>query len=258
MPYAVMQKGLEQPTIAHLKNAFSRVPNLTAFDANNHCKETFGMIVRNFKADQALALQAGLKAEGFETEVVEESQLPVLPVAKTIRRLEFTRDALMIYDPLGQKFPVEWGHLLLIGAGCLRQASFQRTRSEWEVTTTVLVQGVIPVTVRDTKVEFSSRESAGWVLRAEILLTRAMVRYSIEAEEFSFACLGERATRDLAANFCLLLKELMKFAPHAVLNRGATSIGAESPGFVSYPHANVFHQELTWLLWQRARQRAVE
>ncbi|MDB6067832.1 MAG: hypothetical protein JWR26_4040 [Pedosphaera sp.] len=258
MPYAVMQKGLEPPTIAQLKNAFSRVPNLTAFDANSLCKETFGMIVRNFKADQALALQAGLKAEGIETEVVEESQLPLLPVAKTIRRIEFAPDALMIYDPLGQKFPVEWGHVLLIGAGCVRRASFQRTRSEWEVATTVLIQGVIPVTVRDTKVEFSSRESAGWVLRAEIVLTRAMVRYSIEAEEFSFACLGERGTRDLAANFCLLLKELMKFAPHAVLNRGATSIGAGSPGFVSYPHATVFHQELTWLLWQMARQRAVE
>jgi hypothetical protein len=104
--------------------------------------------------------------------------------------------------------------------------------------------------VREAKFEYSSRESAGWVLRAEVLLTRAAIRYSIEAEEFNFACLGERVNGDLAANFCLLLQDFIGFVPHATLNRGAVSIGSGPAGLVGYPNVSFFQQEISWLLWQ--------
>lgn len=41
MPYAVMQKSLEPPTVAQLKNAFRGIPGLTPMDAYTLGKDAF-------------------------------------------------------------------------------------------------------------------------------------------------------------------------------------------------------------------------
>jgi hypothetical protein len=213
----------------------------------------FGILARNLRAEQAAALQAGLSDLGVQTEVVEEAKLPPLPPAKTVRRLEFTREALMVFDPLNRSFPVPWGHLMLLTAGDVQQATFTRTRTEREEVRTKFVHGVIPIQVREIKVGYSSQESAAKVLRGEIVLTRAAARYTIEAENFNYAaCLGERARKDAPLDFCLVMRELAGFAPQAALGRGAASILAEPPAFVAYPRHKFLEDELVWMLWRAA------
>src|SRR5260370_2710680 len=121
MTCAVMQKSsqpeVQAPAIEQLKRAFSKIPGLTAYDANKYCRETFGIIARNFTGEQATVLQAALAAEGIETEVVEESRLPALPAGKIVKRAEIAPHPLMIYDPVGQHFPIEWCHVMVITEG---------------------------------------------------------------------------------------------------------------------------------------------
>lgn len=130
MGYTLMQKRAVAPAIEQMKRAFVGVPGFTAYDAGTFCKETFGIIVRNFTGPQAQALHAGLKAEGVETEIIEDTQLPAVPVTKVVRKLECPAEALMIYDPYGRKFSVAWGHVTIIAAGEVRKSTFDRQRSE--------------------------------------------------------------------------------------------------------------------------------
>ena len=68
MGYTLIQKSASAPTVEQLKRAFTGVPGFTVFDAGNYCKETFGIIARNFTEPQVKVVQARLQAEGVETE----------------------------------------------------------------------------------------------------------------------------------------------------------------------------------------------
>ena len=248
MGYTIMQQSATAPTIEQLKRAFGGVPGFTAFDAGNFCKETFGIIARNFTEPQATAVQAGLKTEGIDTAIIDDKQLPPIPVIKVIRKLECTPEALMIFDPYGRKFPVAWGHVALLAAGNVKQATFERKRTEHEEVR-IRMRGFVPVQERTVKVEYTSKENTAKLLRAEIVLSGGVAQYSIEAEGFNFETLGERVTQDKEVNFCGLMRQLVKYAPQAGLNRGATAVLAEPPQFTVYPGKNSLQDEIQWLLW---------
>lgn len=253
---AVMQKSTEPPAIEQLKRAFSRIPGLTAYDASKYCRETFGIVARNFTGEQATVLQAALAAEGIEAEVVEESRLPVLPAGKMVRRAEITPEALMIYDPVGQKFPLEWGHVMVIAAGKVSVAEFTRVRTEREASSYDLSNLDRRNRRQPKKVtEYTSKEKLREQYLLEIILSRAVMRYGIEADRFDFGCLGERAKPDEAGNFCQLLRELAKHAPQAALNRGARAMVAEPGALVSYRGKNILNEEIIWQLWRMSRDQ---
>ena len=88
-------------------------------------------------------------------------------------------------------------------------------------------------------------------LLLEVLLARAAMRFQIEGERFRFNYLGDRKRPDVAENFALLVRDMMKFAPHAAVNRGAYLLRENSTGF-EYPSKHAFHEEITWMLWQMA------
>ncbi len=260
MTCAVMQKSsqpeAQPPAIEQLKRAFSRIPGLTAYDANKYCRETFGMIARNFTGEQATVLQAALAAEGIEAEVVEEPRLPVLPAGKMVRRAEITPQALMIFDPVGQKFPVEWGHVMVIAAGKVAVAEFTRVRTEREASNYDLSNLDRRNRRQPKKVtEYTSKEKQREQYLLEIILSRAVMRYGIEADRFDFGCLGESATTDEAGNFCQLVRELAKHAPQAALNRGARAMVAGPGASVSYAGRNILNEEMIWQLWRMSRDQ---
>jgi len=248
------QTEVQPPAIEQLKRAFGKIPGLTAYDANKYCQETFGMIARNFTGEQATVLQAALAAEGIETEVVEETRLPALPAGKMVRRVEITPQALMIYDPVGQKFPLEWGHVMVIAAGKVSVAEFMRVREEREASNYDL-SNLNRRNQRQPKkiTEYTSKEKQREQYLLEIILSRAVMRYGIEADRFDFGCLGERAKTDEAGDFCLLVRELAKRAPQAALNRGARAMVAGPGASVSYKSRNILNEEMIWQLWRMSQ-----
>jgi hypothetical protein len=253
MGYTLLQKTSVGPTFDQLKRAFASVPGFTAYDAATFCKEPFGIIVRNFTRPQTEALQSGLKAQGVETEIIEDAQLPAVPATKLIRKLECPADALMIYDPYGRKFPVAWDQLTLIAAGNVQKATFERQRSENEEIR-IKMHGMMPTAERKVTVEYTTRENTAKLLCAEIVLGGGAAQYSIEADRFDYECLGKRVSYDKEVNFTLLLRELAKNAPRATLNRGAAAMLAEPPVFTLYPHKNSLQDEIQWRLWQLKNQ----
>lgn len=252
MTYAIVQASLDQPDIEAMRRAFAHAPTLAPMDADTLGRDAFGILVKGKSPEVASAIQGSLRAQGIETHVVSEDQLPELPPTKFVNRVDFTEQALIIYDPLGRTFPVEWKHVMLIAAGSVKMTDFNRVRTEKQVAR----YGRHGEVHYDTEVEFSTKEERNAHLVLELVLTGAVARYTLKADDKSpllFTCLGERRTRDLPGNFALLVKEFCKFAPHAGLNRGAYCIREDSADMFAYPTKNAFYEEITWLLW-RMRQ----
>jgi len=100
--------------------------------------------------------------------------------------------------------------------------------------------------------EYVSRESQVPKLMLEVLLVRAVMRLQIEGDRFRFNYLGDRKRAELAENFALLVRDVMHFAPQAIVNRGAYSLRESTSTVFEYPSKHGFHEEITWMLWQMA------
>jgi hypothetical protein len=85
----------------------------------------------------------------------------------------------------------------------------------------------------------------------EIVLMRGVMRFQTRADKFLFAYLGERKQQGSPANFALLVRDVMKFAPQTLVNRGAYLLREETASLLEYPSKNAFYEEITWMLWQQ-------
>ena len=249
MSFALLQNDLSIPPLDKLKRAFRAVKFLTELDAHTLGEDAFGILVKNLSAEHAALLHGALQAEGIGTEIADERSLPPLPPTKFVKRLDCRADALMIYDPMGRSFPLQWGHILLLAAGQVRLNDFKR------------IQTRVPVTRYDSQghpheevvTETRTKEQLNFHLVLEIILTRAVLRYTVKADEFNFAGLGARKTADVPQNFALLVRDLAQFAPQAALNRGAVSLRDNTAEAFSYPSKNAFVEEIVWMLWRMTK-----
>jgi hypothetical protein len=217
--------------------------------------DAFGILVRDLEAGDASKLQGVLQTEGVETEILAMALLPALPATKYARRIEFGADALLIYDPVGRPVPVEWRHLMLIAAGnVLVNRTVRRTPAASSITGVVPGLGSWDLEGDDGPAwagRTELREERGHELMLELVLTNGVARFSLMTDGASpllFRCLGDRQSRDQFQNFQLVVDELAKAAPRALLNRGAWSLRQTPPTLFAYPSKNAFFEEIIWML----------
>ena len=246
MPYAVLQTNLSTLSIEQMRRAFRSVPGLTPMDAQILGNDAFGILVKDFSEQQAGALQGALRIEGVETEIVDQSFLPVLPQPHFVQRLDCTPEHLLIYDPMGKAFTLDWWHLAFVATGSVRLTDFVRRQEKRPVKR---YHGKGGVTV-DMEYETVSREEQNFHLLGEIIISGATLRYSLAADKFNFSYLGERNMENPAANFSLLVRDLAQFSTHARLNQGAEAMRADATRVFTYPSKNAFYEEIIWTLWQ--------
>jgi len=246
MPYAVLQMNLNAPSIEQLQRAFRFVEGLTPYDARILGNDAFGILVKDLSAKQAGALQGALRSEGLETEIVDQSHLPAIPPTHFVHRCEPSPEHLLIYDPAGRSFALEWPHVLIVAAGAVRLTEFVQQRKQRPVTR-YRGDGVQSVEIEYDTV---SKEEQNFRLLCEIIVTGGALRYSVTAEKLNFSYLGERNMGNPVANFSLFVRDLVRFSSHCYVNRGAEVMQNDATKAFSYPSKNAFYEEIVWMLWQ--------
>lgn len=249
MPYAIMQQELSPVSADQLSRAFKVLPALTAIDAQNMANDAYGIIIRGLDVIDASALQDALFQEAVQTEVVDESELPVIPPAKLVKQIELLPAHLSMYDPMGRTFTLAWSDISLIAAGTVRVEEIRKARGGHDD---------IPHFGSALSPEAGSESRAKgshFHLWLEIVLTGGISRYSIKADDFVFNHLVERLSPQLASNFKMLVQDLIQYAPHAGLNRGAYLVSENSDEVFTYPSKSAFFEEMTWMLWRMAQMR---
>ena len=235
MPFAIMQKELLAPSVEHLSRAFRSLPNLTALDAQTAANDAFGILWRGLDVEGASAMQDALMKQSIEVEVVEESELPVLPPSKVIKQIEFLPTQLSMYDPMGRVFALPWRDIMVIAAGNVHLRDYRKAAHS-------------PAEAAHNNEVPRGQEKLHLML--ELVLTGGVARYSMIADEFVFNHLGARLTKDMAENFKMVVRELADNAQHAGLNRGAFLICQNEKEIFSYPSKAAFFEEITWFLWR--------
>ena len=247
MRYAVLQTNLNPPAIDQLQRALKSVPGFTAGDAFILGDDAYGILVKDLSEQQAGAFQGALRIEGIETEIVDQALLPPLPQTHFVRQLECSPEHLLIFDPLGRPFALDWRNIICIAAGAVRLTEFVQKQHEIQ---TITYSNYGERGPKVPEYETRTREERRFHLLGEIIITGAALRYSFNAEKFNFAALGERNMENSLANFSLLVRDLMQFSPNASLNRGAAVLRSDATTIFPYPSKNAFHEEIVWMLWQ--------
>lgn len=247
MKYSLVQAALEAPAVEKLQRAFKCVSFLAPMDAWAVANDAFGILLNHLEENDAARLQGALRAEGIETEIVSENDLGALPQGKQLRQVSITPEALMLFDPLGRSFPLEWRHILAIAAGQVRIVQVQTTYRDDPTS-----GGSDPFMVR-REYHDESREH----FLVEILLRRAALRYTIDADrQVLKRSLGENAGQSPVEGFAALVRSLCHHAPGAGQNRGVWGLLQEPPQVVQYPTRNAFYEEILWMLWQIRKTQA--
>jgi hypothetical protein len=246
MNFAVLQKTLDIPPVEKIEQALVSIDGFTRIDAHTFANDAYGILVKNISAEQANAFAQALYAQGVETDVVAQTELPALPQTKFVHQLDCTTEGLIIYDSIGRSFSLEWKYVMMIAAGCVRMTDFKRVeRKVWAASDGE--SAAFP------QIESRNVEQQNNYMLLEIVVSGAVSRYSASAEKLRFGYLGERRTKSLQQNFALLIQDLIAFAPYAMLNRGAFYLKQDHSLF-SYPSKNAFFEEITWLLWRMKRE----
>jgi hypothetical protein len=248
--FAVLQKDLNPPSREALARACARVPGLTAADAAIIHKDAFGILIKDFSQAQAVAFHEALLQESVDTEVVEQRALPVLPQGKTVPRLDAEEAGLRVHDSLGRATLVPWGELMLVAAGNVLISEFVRRPAPGAAMhlDSFMEPDALPVT------EYVHDEEKRHHLCLEIITMRSALRFSAQAERLNYMYLGERRADRAAKNFPLLVRDILRFAPHAAVNSGAFNIREQSARYFDYPTKGAFLEEITWLLWRMKQE----
>lgn len=254
MSYAVVQKELSALPIEALRRAFRHVPGLTALDAQVLGNDAFGILVKDFPLENATAMQGALRSEGIETEIVETARLPAMPPMKQLRRLSCSEAGLELFDPLGRGFVVAWQHVMLLAAGAVKTSEFVR-KVEMKPKP-ASSYGEDGGSDEGLQPEVNYKEVRAVHLLLEIVMTRAVLRYSVVADKFDFGYLGQRKTGSIPVDFVAMATDLAAYAPHAGFNRGMSSLLDGGGTIFSYPTKNAFLEEITWLLWRTSQPPA--
>lgn len=255
MAFLLLQKGLEAPGMEQMKAAFRGVPGLTPMDAAMMCRNSLGILARGLDAETAQLLQANLSAEGVETDIAEQSALPVLPPMRHITKLDCVPEGLRIHDPSGNSFLLEGKDIMLIAAGKVSVIEFKRTNTVtmqdpdaglriiddllFEKSGLPLRPSLMTVSPDSS---YHTEEVHRQKLITDIVIRGGGLRYNMEV--------------DVADNFAASIQYICKSAPGAAVNRGAYYFREGNPAAFSYPSKNAFYDEMIWLLWRLKGQEA--
>jgi hypothetical protein len=91
-------------------------------------------------------------------------------------------------------------------------------------------------------------------VRVELIFGDAVLRFHSTLDHLHFQQTPEVHGRSPGENLVQWIRELVKRAPHAVLNRGAGNLAVGEniehvEDFVGYPRPGAFVEEIVWLLW---------
>lgn len=246
MSYVILQKELVVPDVESLKRAFAVSPYLRDIDAQNATNDAYGILLRGLDAESADALEASLRAEGVEIELVKESALPAIPVGKVTKRVSFDPGHLLAYDAMDHPTEIPWTEVMFVAVGYVRTDEVRKHRTAREE---AQLRSAAHTPIDEAGL-LKPGDEARYHMLLEVFLRDEKTRFSIEADEFQFDCLGERLTEDLALNFVALVQMLVEHVPQAGLNRGALKACEEPPELFPYPSRKTFNEELTWMLWR--------
>jgi hypothetical protein len=249
MPYAVVQSDLAAPTEEQLIQAFGATSGLRAADARRTARYQFGVIAEGLVEDDARKLQQALMGLGVPAQAIDQVDLPMLPPPRSIQRIDCLAESLELYDVMGRAQMVAWDDVLLVALGDVGYVKEVPTPAVEAPRASLTRYGVNYTLggIRPSEIGRQEVAATQWVL--EVHTTVDSGRYQAKVSGLLFNYLGPRLTTKREANFRLVLEDLLRLAPHALINRGVNQWTQGARQVLAYNSRVAFEKELRWLRW---------
>jgi len=248
--YAVVQTSLDQPiTREVLEAAVMSTQTLSKPDCARLQRELFGFVAEKLSQEDALGLQAGLRAQGIETEVIDEANLPKPPTPRRPHSIAVTTDGVTVTDSTGQVTLVPTSTLVFAAGGHLQHlANVPERKMEW-------VRKYIPRGGIHNVVEIVTENELKNVPEFRI-------EFYVTQDPFRFQCILDEKTVLRANDQILKLRDrdqlddllltLANTLPPDQTNLGIKKVAA-GEDFV-YPSLHAFEEEIIWSLYRMANE----
>lgn len=247
MRYCLLQTSLDPLPMKRLERAFLASGTRLALDVPAVARYAFGILLDDLSATAASRLAFALDQEGIAVEPWPQEDLPPLPRARLVRRLEIDEQTLGWYTGVDRLRRLPWSQVDILALGAVRRRprSVLRTRiaGHDEVLETPEIED----------------ETRGEELVLDLIAHHPPLHLRLLAHECSYACLGTRMRRRARDNFPVLARLLLE-RTDSMPNRGAARFQLRHPEWFSYPSWAAFDEETRWLVWKTAlggRARAV-
>jgi len=216
-------------------------------DCGRLLQNVFGIVVGNLSQEDALGFQAGLRAQGVETQVVDQANLPVLPEPYRPQSFDISPEGLSFTDYTGQKQLCPMSTLVFAAGGHVKHLpAIARRRLDWAQ----------EITARDG--DFSHLEMVPDRQAKEVVEFRLEFYFICDPQRLQ--CLADENTivrgngqvlklHDQNQLDSLLVNIAGAIAPEQV-NGGITMAGA-GQDYV-YPNIHAFEEEIVWSLYRMA------
>ncbi|HVM61880.1 MAG TPA: hypothetical protein VMV72_13540 [Verrucomicrobiae bacterium] len=251
MPYALLLKSLDQTIDREtLEAAAAASKAIPLPDCARLQRELYGILVDDLDQDHAAALQGELFARNFPTEVVDQSQLPVLNDPAPAQGLDIGSDGVTAIDLYGNTTLYPWDHFVFAAAGYVLRLVDRPHVNRWEVEPEPFRSKYAPPKlVVDYKLEsipefhldlFFDVEPyrLRWVWDRDTILRVNQQPVRLKEHE----------------KFVALLLQLAQSAPAERLNQGIQKLTAGE--YSTYPSVHAFEEEIVWSFYQLMRQDA--
>lgn len=131
--FSLLQISLDQTIDREsLEEASIAVPSVARADCAGMQRDLFGIVISGLPLEEAIAFQGALRSRGFETELVEDDEMPKLHEAFAIQRINFKEATLVFVDTMGREQSRPRQELVFIAGGFLTQ---RKTKTEWKMGT---------------------------------------------------------------------------------------------------------------------------
>jgi hypothetical protein len=237
-----------------LKRAFKSFSNLTDADAVRLSVGAHGILMKHLGQDAARALQTALQAEGVGVVVAAEDDLPKLPRARPLQRVDVWPQTLIVYDGAGRPNPVPWPQVALVAAGAAQHFEVHKAQPQHTALRFSPASGIWPKKMSES----AHTIGQGSQLLLEIILADRASRYQIDAAQFNFRHLIDRPRLSTGEKFVWLVREICRQADEAILNAGARRLRQGEQVTPDYTNRQVFLDEIVWLLWRSSQQKRLQ
>ena len=249
--HAVLLRSETRPTPEQIRRAFRTFNHLTDADAIRLAANAEGVLMRRLSVDEARAFHRALIAEGVDAACVPEVSLPAMPKTIALYRIELTDSDFVIFDQVGRAEKIPWEMISLLALGSLIHVGFAQTITPVRNPRINPLSGIWG---KQTS-EVSHKLEKEFQHQLEIVTDGNSRRFSINAAEFPFRTLIDRPEFSIVNKVVWLTNELIRRAPHALLNRGARDVRDGITLVRGYPTPQIFSDEIVWLLWNQTQRK---
>ncbi|MBI4676635.1 MAG: hypothetical protein HY748_03555 [Elusimicrobia bacterium] len=254
--YSVLLRGPELPETARLAQALAAHRRIMFADAARQAREAWGIMGEGMEEGEGKALAAALDAAGLPSVVLPSGLVEELPAPAAACAMEIEPDGLAMAAKTGERSLILWNRLALVAAAGYKEVTVRKVKvcegpsMAQKAAGLGLMMTGIPIRLGGKRTETDKVvETAELVFFLELFERKPLRRFRVDAQDFSYACLGERMQYGATENFRTLIETVASKACRATLNRGSRDlIGRKPVAAMGYDSLANLERESRWRL----------